>query len=79
MAAGRMEKGLTGEISKKNLEINTANRLICKLAELIDSDEMFAAEVALQIYDNAMIQAGLSVDPQEMVERNYRILQKAVD
>jgi len=79
MAAGRMEKGLTGEISKKNLEINTANPLICKLAELIDSDEMFAAEVALQIYDNAMIQAGLSVDPQEMVERNYRILQKAVD
>lgn len=79
MAAGRMEKGLTGEISKKNLEINTANVLICRLAELIDSDEMFAAEVALQIYDNAMIQAGLSVDPQEMVERNYRILQKAVD
>ena len=79
MAVGRMEKGLTGEISKKNLEINTANVLICRLAELIDSDEMFAAEVALQIYDNAMIQAGLSVDPQEMVERNYRILQKAVD
>ena len=79
MAVGRMEKGLTGEISKKNLEINTANTLICRLAELIDSDEMFAAEVALQIYDNAMIQAGLSVDPQEMVERNYRILQKAVD
>ena len=79
MAAGRMEKGLGGEISKKNLEINTANSLILKLAELIDSDESFAAEVALQIYDNAMIQAGLTVDPLEMVERNYRILQKAVD
>ena len=79
MAAGRIEKGLTGEISKKNLEINTANELICRLAELINSDESFAAEVALQIYDNAMIQAGLSVDPLEMVERNYRILQKAVD
>ncbi|MGI9536211.1 MAG: molecular chaperone HtpG [Desulfocapsaceae bacterium] len=79
MAAGRMEKGLTGEISKKNLEINTANVLICRLAELIDSDESFASEVALQIYDNAMIQAGLSVDPLEMVERNYRILHKAVD
>ena len=79
MAAGRIEKGLTGEISKKNLEINTSNELICRLAELINSDESFAAEVALQIYDNAMIQAGLSVDPLEMVERNYRILQKAVD
>lgn len=79
MAAGRMEKGLGSEISKKNLEINTANSLILKLAELIDSDESFAAEVALQIYDNAMIQAGLTVDPLEMVERNYRILRKAVD
>lgn len=79
MAAGRMEKGLAGEISKKNLEINIGNSLICRLAELIDSDESFAAEVALQIYDNAMIQAGLTVDPLEMVERNYRILQKAVD
>ena len=79
MAAGRMEKGMAGEISKKNLEINTGNSLICRLAELVDSDESFAAEVALQIYDNAMIQAGLTVDPLEMVERNYRILHKAVD
>ena len=78
MAAGRMEKGMAGEISKKNLEINTGNSLICRLAELVDSDESFAAEVALQIYDNAMIQAGLTVDPLEMVERNYRILHKAV-
>lgn len=78
MAAGRMEKGLAGEISKKNLEINATNPLICRLAELIETDESFAVEVAQQIYDNAMIQAGLTVDPLEMVERNYRILNKAV-
>jgi len=78
MAAGRMEKGLLGEISKKNLEINTGSELVCRLAELIKSDESFAREVAFQIYDNAMIQAGLNVDPLEMVERNYRILKKAV-
>lgn len=79
MAAGRLEKGLGGEISKKNLEINTANPLICRLSELVDTDESFAVEVAQQIYDNAMIQAGLTVDPLEMVERNYRILHKAVN
>lgn len=78
MAAGRLEKGMMPEISKKNLEINIKSELICRLAELISSDEAFAAEVALQIYDNAMIQAGLTVDPLEMVERNYRILGKAV-
>jgi len=79
MAAGRVEKGLMGEISKKNLEINTGNELICRLAEMVGSDESFAREVAFQIYDNAMIQAGLNVDPLEMVERNYRILEKALD
>jgi molecular chaperone HtpG len=76
MAASRFEKGVMGEVSKKNLEINSASELIGKLADLMVSDESFAAEVALQIYDNAMIQAGLNVDPLEMVERNYRILGK---
>ena len=76
MAASRFEKGVMGEVSKKNLEINSASELIGKLADLMGSDESFAAEVALQIYDNAMIQAGLNVDPLEMVERNYRILGK---
>ncbi len=78
MAASRSEKGIMGEVSKKNLEINSSSELIGKLAGLMVSDESFAAEVALQIYDNAMIQAGLTVDPLEMVERNYRILGKVV-
>ena len=78
MAAGRFEKGGMLEISKKNLEINGSSSLIGRLAELVASDEEFAKEVAWQIYDNAMIQAGLNVDPLTMVERNYRILNKAV-
>ena len=78
MAASRMEKGLAPESSKKNLEINLASPLIKQLADLVKSDESFAADVAAQIYDNAMIQAGLVVDPMVMVERNYKILNKAV-
>jgi molecular chaperone HtpG len=78
IAAGRLEKGDMPEMSKKNLEINSTNGLICKLNEIRKSDADFGAEVALQIYDNAMIQAGLIIDPLEMVERNYRILRKAV-
>ncbi len=77
MAASRREKGLAPTSSKKNLEINTASPLIKQLAELQKSDELFAAEVAAQIYDNAMIQAGLVVDPLAMVERNYKILNRA--
>ncbi len=78
MAASRMEKGLTHEASKKNLEVNLSSPLIKQLADLVKSDESFASDVAFQIYDNAMIQAGLVVDPMVMVERNYKILSKAV-
>jgi len=78
MAASRMEKGLAPDANKKNLEINLASPLIKQLADLAKSDESFAADVAAQIYDNAMIQAGLVVDPMVMVERNYKILNKAV-
>ncbi len=79
LSAAKFEKGMGAmPPSKKNLEINMNNRLIVKLAELQNSDETFAKEVAEQIYDNAMIQAGLVVDPLTMVERNYRILDRVV-
>lgn len=61
---------------RKNLEINPASPLIKKLAALRSSDEDFARDVTEQIYDNAMIQAGLLVDSQKMVSRNYRILER---
>ncbi|WP_136795258.1 molecular chaperone HtpG [Desulfosediminicola ganghwensis] len=79
LAASRAEKGLgMGGDSKKNLEINPKNPIIKKLADLQKADADFAADVALQIYDNAMIQAGLIVDPLVMVERNYKILGRAL-
>ncbi|MGI6656049.1 MAG: molecular chaperone HtpG [Desulfobulbus sp.] len=63
--------------SKKDMEINTASPLIRRLAALRESDPEFARDLVEQVYDNAMIQAGLSVDPQTMVQRNYRILERA--
>jgi len=77
--AAQSEKGMMGmPSSKKNLEINMSNELIAKLADLQKNDEEFAKEVAWQIYDNAMIQAGLVVDPLTMVKRNYKILNRVV-
>ncbi len=61
---------------KKDMEINAASPLIKKLASLRESDATFAGDVVEQLYDNAMIQAGLLVDPMEMVRRNYRILER---
>jgi molecular chaperone HtpG len=63
--------------SKKDLEINAASPLIKKLATLREGDAEFAKDVVEQLYDNAMIQAGLLVDPMAMVRRNYRILERA--
>jgi molecular chaperone HtpG len=77
LAMSRQEKGLFAENSKKNLEINLKNPLIKRLAEIKNEDEDFATQIAEQIYDNAMIQAGLLVNHLEMVERNYRILDRA--
>ena len=64
--------------SKKNLEINCRHPLIRGLARLKEEDEPFARRIVEQIYDNAMIQAGLAVDPRAMVQRNYAILEKIV-
>jgi HSP90 family molecular chaperone len=77
LAMSRQEKGLFAENSKKNLEINMKNPLIKRLAEIKNEDQDFATQIAEQIYDNAMIQAGLLVNHLEMVERNYRILDRA--
>jgi len=61
---------------KKEMEINPASSLIKKMADLRSKDQDFAKDIAEQIYDNAMIQAGLLIDPQEMVNRNYRIMER---
>jgi TNF receptor-associated protein 1 len=68
----------TIELGNKNLEINTHHPLIKQLAALRDTDEDFAKNVAEQIFDNALIQAGLIVDAPTMVERSYRILTRAL-
>ncbi len=79
LSASRKEHGIPGmEGSKKKLEINPKNPLIVKLAELHKKDDVLAKDVARQIHDNAMIQAGLVIDPLAMVERNYKILNRVV-
>ena len=66
------------DFGAKNLEVNPRHPLIRGVASLKEKDEPFAESVVEQIYDNATIQAGLMVEPRQMVERTYRILEKAV-
>ena len=76
-ASGHSDPLGMGMGGKKDLEINAASPLIKKLSALKDIDPDFAADLARQLHDNARIQAGLDVDPLEMVRRNYRILDRA--
>jgi molecular chaperone HtpG len=78
MQAARLEKGEPlQELGNKNLEINTDHPLVKQLSVLRGSDEEFAKNVIEQVFDNALIQAGLIVDPQKMVDRSYKILERA--
>ncbi|MBU0730304.1 MAG: molecular chaperone HtpG [Proteobacteria bacterium] len=61
----------------KNLEINPHHPLIKNLSALKGKDEDFAKSIVEQILDNALIQAGLMVEPREMVQRTYKILERA--
>ena len=70
--------GQEGDLTPKvNLQLNPRHPLILNLADLRNSNEGLAAKVAEQIFDNAMIAAGLLDDPRPMVERIYQILEEA--
>lgn len=75
LQAGGNESGIPMG-GKKNMEINPSNGLMKKLVTLRNDDAELARDMVEQIYDNAMIQAGLLVDSQKMVSRNYRILER---
>lgn len=67
-----------GAMGKKALEINTRHKLIKRLNELREENPEFARVVAEQVFDNALISAGLFVNPRAMVERINQILEKTL-
>ncbi len=65
-------------VSAKNMEINLGHKLISGVADMRIKDEEFAKSMIEQIYDNAMIQAGLLIEPRSMVSRTYEIMERAL-
>lgn len=59
------------------LELNTRHPLVHRLAELSTADETLAREVTDQLVDNALLGAGLLMDPRGMVERLNTLLTRA--
>ncbi|TKC34884.1 hypothetical protein EI555_012309 [Monodon monoceros] len=67
------------QLLQPTLEINPRHRLIKKLNQLRDSEPDLAQPLVDQIYENAMITAGLDDDPRPMVSRLNHLLVKALD
>uniref|UniRef100_A0A4W3HJ22 TNF receptor-associated protein 1 n=1 Tax=Callorhinchus milii TaxID=7868 RepID=A0A4W3HJ22_CALMI len=67
------------QILQPTLEINGSHALVKKLNELRDKNPELAQLLLDQIYDNAMIAAGLNDDPRPMVSRLNDLLTRALE
>lgn len=65
--------------SKPNLEINPDHAMLVRLNAIRQSDADLAGQVAEQIYDNALVAAGLLEDPRAMLGRLNGLLEKLLN
>jgi len=72
-----MDPGRTPPLPRQQLEINPAHEIFVNLNELRKSNLEFAVLVANQIFDNALIAAGLLDDARGMIPRLNQILKAA--
>ncbi|ORX58547.1 heat shock protein Hsp90 [Piromyces finnis] len=70
---------LTGmPIPPQKIEINTSHRVICGLYKLRTTKPEVASEVMRQVYDNALISAGLLQDPRTIIRRLNKLMENVV-
>lgn len=69
----------SAQILQPTLEINTRHPLIRKLNQLRESQADLAQLLIDQVYENAMIAAGLNDDPRPTVGRLNELLTKALE
>jgi len=68
----------TPELPKQQVQVNPAHPLINQINYIRKVDDNLAREALLQLYDNALIQAGLIDDSRSMVPRINKILERAL-
>jgi molecular chaperone HtpG len=62
--------------SKPDLELNPDHPMIVRLQQTLDASPDLAKQVAEQIFDNALVAAGLLEDPRAMLARMNSLLEK---
>ena len=66
-------------LPKQTLEINPRHPIMVGLNSIRDSDPELAREVVEQVFDNALVAAGLMNDSRSMLKRVNNILTRALD
>ena len=66
------------KIAKKIMEINRKHRLIQNLAKMNENTDyqQLVEKIALQLYENALMQDGIVSDPTSMVPRLNEIMEE---
>jgi len=65
-------------LGRKVLELNPRHNIIKRLSSLRETDPDLARNIAEQVFDNAVISAGLVIEPRAMVDRIYKIIEQAL-
>jgi HSP90 family molecular chaperone len=63
---------------KHDLEINPRHSIIIRLNSIRQSDPALAGKITEQLYDNALVAAGLLEDPRSMLTRLNELLEQVV-
>jgi len=68
----------TPELPKQQIQVNSSHPIIKQINYIRNVDQELAREALLQLFDNALIQAGLVDDSRTMVPRINKILERAL-
>lgn len=77
-AMAQREGGMPAFDSKPDLEINPSNPMMVKLEKIRTNDADLAKQVTEQIFDNALVAAGLMEDPRTMLTRMNALLERVL-
>lgn len=77
-AMAQREGGASAFDSKPDLEINPSNSMMVKLGKIRETDADLAKQVTEQVFDNALVAAGLMEDPRTMLARMNTLLERVL-
>jgi molecular chaperone HtpG len=77
-AMAQREGGASAFDSKPDLEINPSNSMMVKLGKIRETDSDLAKQVTEQVFDNALVAAGLMEDPRTMLARMNTLLERVL-